>query len=137
MAARNVAWCVSLAALVVVVACASPRGSRAPVATAVTLTPQQAGQTIQLRGSQELFVRLPSNPSTGYRWTFVVAPGDVLKPAGSPALEGGNLAGAPGIEVWRFRPIGTGHQTLRFEYRRPWEPDGAPAQQLWYTVTVR
>jgi inhibitor of cysteine peptidase len=136
MAARNVAWCVTLAALVVV-ACASPRGARAPVATAVTLTPQQAGQTIQLRSSQELFVRLPSNPSTGYRWTFVVAPGDVLKPAGSPALERGNLVGAPGIEVWRFRPIGTGQQTLRFEYRRPWEAEGVAAQQLWYTVTVR
>jgi inhibitor of cysteine peptidase len=60
-----------------------------------------------------------------------------LTPAGSPVLERGNLAGAPGIEVWRFKPTATGQQTLRFEYRRPWEAEGVPARQLWYTVTVR
>jgi inhibitor of cysteine peptidase len=105
----------------------------------VTITPESAGRTIELRSDQELFVRLPSNPSTGYRWSLAAAPTDVLQLEGPPAVER-NPAGAGmggGIEIWRFTLARKGQQILRFDYCLPWETDAPPARQLSFTVTVR
>jgi len=106
----------------------------------VTITPESAGRTIELRSDQELLVRLPSNPATGYRWSLAAAPADVLKLEGPPAVErnpAGAALGAPGIEIWRFSLARKGQQILRFDYCLPWESDAPPARQLSFTVTVR
>ena len=123
-----------MASLVLAAACVSTRGA---VPTAVTITSEHAGRAIDLRRDQVLLVRLPTNPVTGYRWSLVVAPGDVLRLEGGPSAEGGNFPGGQGIEVWRFRCARAGQQTLRFEYRRPWDTYTPAVQQLAYAVTVR
>jgi len=106
----------------------------------VTITPESAGRTIELRSDQGLLVRLPSNPATGYRWSLAAAPADVLKLEGPPAVErnpAGAGMGAPGIEIWRFSLARKGQQTPRFDYCLPWESDAPPGRQLSFTVTVR
>jgi inhibitor of cysteine peptidase len=104
------------------------------------ITPESAGRTIELRTGQELLVRLPTNPATGYRWALAAAPADVLKLEGLPSFEhhaGGTSApGAPGVEIWRFTLARKGQQVLTFDYRLPWDGDAPPAQQLSFTVTV-
>jgi hypothetical protein len=34
-------------------------------------------------------------------------------------------------------PVMAGHDTLRFEYRRPWEKETAPVQTILYKITVK
>lgn len=104
----------------------------------VTITPDAAGRTIELRTDQELLVRLPSNPATGYRWSLAAAPADVLRLEGLPAFErNAGSTGGSGVEIWRFTLARKGQQVLRFDYRLPWEADSPPAQQLSFIVTVR
>ncbi len=84
-------------------------------------------------------VRLPSNPSTGYRWALVEASTDLLNLLDHGFVAGRtDMAGAPGEERWTFQAVKIGAGELRFEYRRPWEPlDIAPAQRASYRVEVR
>ncbi len=103
------------------------------------ITPESNGRTIELRAEQELLVRLPGNPATGYRWSLAAAPAAVLKLEGPPALEraAGPGAGGPVVEIWRFTTAHRGQQILVFDYRLPWETEAPPARQLSFTVTVR
>ena len=105
------------------------------------ITPESVGRTIELQSGQELLVRLPSNPATGYRWALAAAPADVLKLEGLPSFErnpnGANTPSAPGFEIWRFTLARKGQQVLTFDYRLPWDGDAPPAHQLSFTVTVR
>jgi predicted secreted protein len=107
---------------------------------AVTITPESAGRTIELRSDQELLVRLPGNSATGYRWSLAAAPASVLKLEGLPTFErdpaGPGAVGAPRVEIWRFTTARKGQQVLLFDYRLPWETEAPPARQLWFTVTV-
>jgi inhibitor of cysteine peptidase len=109
---------------------------------AVTLRFENAGANVSLNASQTLLVRLPRNPSTGYRWLLVDAPNAALKADGLPAYEPPSEAyakkvGASGIETWTLKPVRSGIQDLRFEYRRPWEKGGKPDRVVTYRVTVR
>ena len=103
----------------------------------MTITPEAAGRTIELRSDQELLVCLPSNPATGYRWSLAAAPADVLQLEALPAFERSAGTVGAGIEIWRFTLARKGQQILRFDYRLPWEADAPPARQLSFIVTVR
>ena len=94
-----------------------------------------------LRQGEELSVRLPANPSTGFAW--VLRPWDeaVLTrstpfDAVEPSQRGDGLVGTPGEAVWRFSAGTRGTVTLIFDYRRPWS-DEAPARTAIFPVTVR
>ncbi len=125
--------------LLLVSACSSI--GRGEPAVAVTITPDNAGRTIELRKDQALLVRLPSNAVNGYRWLLAAAPSDVLKLEGLPAFEhdpaGPRVAPNAGVEIWRFTTPHAGQQVLLFDYRLPWETDSPALRQLSFTVTVR
>jgi inhibitor of cysteine peptidase len=127
-------------ALVLVSACSSTT-VRGPALSAVVVTPESAGRTIELREDQELLIRLPSNSVNGYRWLLAAAPSTVLKLEGLPAFErdpvNSSIVGTPGVEIWRFSTGHKGQQVLLFDYRLPWMTDAPPLRQLSFTVTVR
>jgi inhibitor of cysteine peptidase len=137
-------WCRQLAAAIVsalLAACSLPSQPE-PTAKmdSVVVAPDPPGGRIELALGQELVVRLPGNPSTGYRWSLAAAPAGPLEATGSPAFERAQTAsqvGAGGHEVWKFKSIQKGQDALRFEYRRPWEKDVPAAQTASYQVTLR
>jgi inhibitor of cysteine peptidase len=49
--------------------------------------------------------------------------------------EGGD-AGAGGTAVWTFEGTGRGRTNVVLVYRRPWEPEVAPARVAVYSVAV-
>ena len=115
-------------------ACASKKPPPAPL----SVTEANSGGSVALAHNQQLVVRLPSNPTTGYRWSLAQQSTPVLEPEGAPTYEkGAGDAGAGGTETWRFAPTKAGEGTLRLEYRRLWETDAAPARVVSYKVTVR
>jgi inhibitor of cysteine peptidase len=116
-------------------ACAS---KKAPPPEPMNVTDANSGDSVALARNQQLVVRLPSNPTTGYRWALAQQSTPVLEPEGAPTYEkGAGAAGAGGTETWRFAPTQAGEGTLRLEYRRLWEADAAPARVVSYKVTVR
>jgi inhibitor of cysteine peptidase len=115
--------------------------SEKPPPQPVTVSAAQSGTSVELAAGQALLVRLPSNPTTGYRWVYVEPKDAVLRVDGPSAFEAAqsaaNTAGAGGTEIWKLAPLKAGQQQLRFEYRRPWEQDVAPSQVATYAVTVK
>ena len=73
------------------------------------------GDTFQLE--------LTSNPSTGYSWIWsnqqavsVVEKMDMKYTASNPGLMGGG-----GTQVWTFKGVKSGSDSLKLEYKRSWE----------------
>lgn len=98
------------------------------------------GQRVDVRVGEPFDIRLPSNPSTGYRWTLVDPMPLAVRADGVARYEpgAGGVAGAPGVETWSFVGAAAGSGQLRFEYRRPWEPATIqPAQRASFRVDVR
>jgi inhibitor of cysteine peptidase len=128
-----------LIAATVAVALLAACASKPPPPAPLSVTEANSGGTVALALDQRLIVKLPSNPSTGYRWSVAQQTAGVLEPEGAPTFERGPdaSAGAAGTEIWKFVPTKAGEETLRLEYRRLWEADAAPARVVSYKVTVR
>ena len=102
------------------------------------VTTADAGHTIELSKGEELQVVLDANRSTGFGWTFVNSSPSIVVPVGDPEYKqaASGLMGAGGTEIWRLRATDTGRQAVRFEYRRPWEPDAPPARVVTFKIAV-
>ena len=110
-------------------------------AQALVLTGGDSRAFNELRVGEVLVVMLAANRGTGYGWQIANDPGDVLASTGPASYvvdaAAAGVAGAAGVEVFRFTARRLGQQSLRFDYRRPWEA-GAPAvQTVDYTIRVR
>jgi len=95
---------------------------------------------LEMKQGQVVEVRLPSNPSTGYRWVMVEPMPAVIAALYDAAYVPGrnDVVGSPGEERWSFVAVKTGSGILRFEYRRPFDaPTVAPAQRASYLLEVR
>lgn len=129
------------AVLVTVTACGLFKSAPKPPPEPVTVSAAQSGTSVALASNQDLVVRLPSNPATGYRWIYVEPKDAVLRVDGPSTFEAtqstGSAVGAGGTEVWKLAPLKPGQQQLRFEYRRPWEQGVAPSQVATFPVTVK
>ncbi len=103
------------------------------------LDESDAGSLQSLRVGESLQIELAGNASTGYEWARV-------EPAsldGSPLqafVEGEyrecpnpSVVGEQGTFIFQYRAAQPGTVVLRFEYRRPWEPDDVSDT---YSVTV-
>lgn len=97
----------------------------------VTLEKASECTPLKLHQGQELVLILPSNPTTGFRWEMRRAAGSVLRSLGPEVYsnpEDAGLVGSGGESTWRFRVVAAGEDKLELAYRRPWEPEVAPAQ---------
>ena len=128
-------WLMALGLASLLSACAP---SLFPVEMPVTASISDSGGTASLIPYQPLVVRLPTNPSTGFVWSYVVAGDDVLRldtvTGEAPAPDG--MVGVPGLEVWSFRAQGTGRAVLTYIYARPWEKNALPAKAFTLNVEV-
>jgi len=91
---------------------------------------------VLLNEQSVLIVQVPSNPSTGYRWTLTMPPkaanclsilkdGEFLR---DPKLanQAIPLVGAPGLQEWIIKPSCPGVFVLQWNNLRPWEKDQLP-----------
>lgn len=102
---------------------------------------EQAGKTITLRQGQTLDVRLGGNPTTGFSWAVAALPPitgclEIQGPDYQPDAVQPPRVGSGGTFSTRIRGLRPGEQTLRWEYRRPWEKDVPPAEVITMTIKV-
>ena len=91
---------------------------------------------VTLSAGEELTIRLPENPTTGYRWS--VNPdsfGGVLTLLDSSYEPGGPGVGAAGVRTFRFAATAAGTAQVTLSLARSWEA-AAPAEQYSLAVTV-
>lgn len=95
------------------------------------------GKTVTVKKGQKLALTLPSNPSTGYSWSYsasfntkvIVQSGhDVSQPPP-------NIVGAAVNELWSYKAVGKGTANIALAYRRSWEKT-APAKIFKLKVVV-
>ena len=83
-------------------------------------------------------IRLAANPSTGFAWELGAPLDGAVVRSIATAYEPkvGDRVGAGGISVWKFEGVAPGRATIVLAYRRPWEPEVAPARTATYSVAV-
>lgn len=108
--------------------------------TTTKLTPSDSGREIDTTVGQVLELKLPSNRTTGYGWVEQSAGAMILERCGEPDYETDKapegMVGVGGMEVWRFKAVKVGRETLRLEYIRPWETNVPPAKVMLFNVVV-
>ena len=143
--ARSNRLCLAVVFAVALTACQympSPRAIENPFdppPLAVRVGDRVPPAPIVLDRGQTLVVTLEANVTTGYRWEVANGSAPVLATLGTPdyTVPVSAQPGAAGDMTFRFRGDATGTTTLELVYRRPFEPDVAPAKTLRYDVTVR
>jgi inhibitor of cysteine peptidase len=88
--------------------------------------------TVVLPAGDALCLRLPENPTTGYRW--VIGRSDALQIVADSFHPGGPAIGAAGVRCLRFSSTRPGTHQLVLEKRRSWTTTTAPAESFRITV---
>ena len=102
----------------------------------ITLDQSAAGQIVDDSVGQVIELRLPENPSTGFRWQFAADLGPACAVVGDTYTAAANRPGASGEHTWTLQAAQPGVCELRLVYRRPFE-NVPPAQSFAATVQVR
>jgi predicted secreted protein len=85
--------------------------------------PRSRTRAVQAQEGDVLVVEVPEIPSSGYLWRTANVPNifnlvrDEYRPLVSDAL------GGEGMHRFIFQVLGAGHQPIRLELGRPWQPE--------------
>ncbi len=109
------------------------------------VTEADNGKTINLENGEIFYLRLPENPSTGYRWELSLTqglnvnlgpdniPGEYYPPEQPEGVEQ-PLVGAGGVRLWEIKAVAEGSQLVTGVYKRPWE--NATGEEDNFTLNV-
>ena len=87
---------------------------------------------------EELTLRLPGNPTTGYLWEVLSNDSGLLEQKEEPVFVSDAIrTGAGGQIKFLFVPRGIGSTRLKLVYRRPWEKEIPPARVFEVGVTIK
>tara|TARA_R110000868_G_scaffold25848_3_gene100252 strand:+ start:26637 stop:27215 length:579 start_codon:yes stop_codon:yes gene_type:complete len=108
--------------------------------SSVTLEQKQQNKCpLSLQVGQQFILRLPSNPTTGFRWLLRDSAPQVLQSLGPEVYsnpEDAGLVGSAGVSIWRFQVAKAGEGQLALSYERPWEVGVVPAQRFECTISA-
>ena len=83
----------------------------------------------EIKANETFEIELKSNPTTGYSWKWVKNDSpSILDSVSATYLQDKAEAGMTGVggkEIWKFKGVKSGIDSLKFEYSRPWEKDAA------------
>jgi inhibitor of cysteine peptidase len=102
----------------------------------VEVTAEDHGGKVTLREGHMLVVTLDSNPTTGYKWQVKEIDASIIEQVGQSEFEEDTAKlGSPGVEVFRFKAVGTERTHLKLIYSRPWENE-KPEKEFELEVVV-
>lgn len=122
-----------------------PPGSMPPRQQVVTEADN--GTNISVEKGETFYMRLPENPSTGYRWELNLTqglnvtpgpdnlPGKYYPPEQPEGVEQ-PLVGAGGVHIWEIKAVAEGSQLITGVYKRPWENETAEGGTFTLNVEV-
>jgi len=110
-------------------------------AAQLDLTEQENGKDLWVDRGDFIVIHLPSNPSTGFGWSYSISKPGLLRQEGEILREGKNggkgMVGTPITEVWKLRAVRPGSLAVTFVYARPWEKGIPPVKKFSWPVTIR
>ena len=95
-------------------------------------------QEIELPRGQQFEIRLPENPTTGFRWKMV-ANGEPACKTLEDFYEPPDVLthGQEGAHYWRFEAAQAGDGNIELVYQRSWEQGKNPARRFTLNVRVK
>ena len=93
--------------------------------------------TVQIKPGEVYTLELPSNPSTGYTWTFNLKVSQIIT---IKEVSDGRPSDTPGAShetIFEIKGIQKGNVKVTFTYQRVWEKDIAPKETKRITVKVK
>jgi len=111
------------------------------------VTEADNGKTINLENGETFYLRLPENPSTGYRWELNLTqglnvslgpdniPGEYYPPEQPEGIEQ-PLVGAGGVRLWEIKAVAEGSQQVTGVYKRPWENETTEGETFTLYIEV-
>ncbi len=102
--------------------------------TEIEVNDRANGTTVVLAVGQCLDIRLPENPTTGYRWSVESLGGMLLE--SDEFLPAGSGAGAGGARHLRVRAQKPDRTQIALSLRRSWEAPGASIGRFTLSVTT-
>ena len=129
-----------LAALLIAVGCTTPPPANATAtptaAQPVVYFANDSGRTVPLGFGQDLIIRLPENPTTGYSWNASVTDGLLItNTVYAPDVHPTNMVGVGGTRTWTVRAVQGGTGQFEAIYVRPFDPE-LPAGEFNLSVQV-
>jgi inhibitor of cysteine peptidase len=105
----------------------------------VRLTEADSQRQVVVSSGDVVEVRLPENPTTGYRWHAEMEPpgGLLAEEDRMEAGVGGSQPGAGGTRVLSFRTGSPGVVRLRLKLRREWEAETPVQAQHEFSIEVK
>lgn len=104
----------------------------------VAITEADDGRTVTVTEGQDVIVRLPSNPTTGYAWQVTSTNRTFGYPSETTFIPDGGGVGSGGVEQFTWKTKGllrlVGVHTVVMEYRRSWENEAL--KTFTFTVNV-
>ena len=74
-----------------------------------------------LKIGQHIDVTLNSNPSTGYSWSWInKAAVTTVDSVAAISVGSNNAPGSSNQEIWRFKAVKAGTDSIKFRYAQPW-----------------
>ncbi|MDG2306512.1 MAG: protease inhibitor I42 family protein [Candidatus Binatia bacterium] len=98
-------------------------------------TPPPASMTVS--AGEQFDIRLPANPSTGFRWQVGSIDEKVVRLVDTRYdAKVTDAVGAGGTDIFSFVGVASGRGNIKLVYLRPWEKGVAPARTSDYLVEV-
>ena len=107
---------------------------------AVSLTKANNGQSIEVRQGDEIILRLPENPTTGYGWHIDRADGLSAEMSeyamGSDQPDPNRRLGKGGAREFRFRAKEPGARRLDLKHWREWEGERSVTERFGVDIAI-
>lgn len=106
--------------------------------SAVVIEKDGEGRVHEVDPGDSILLRLPENPTTGYRWEVEFFDNSILGPPDSTFSTSGEPSmGAGGIRTFTFEARSPGQTVLRLILKRGWEPQQQAIDRFEITVQVK
>ncbi len=102
----------------------------------LVLAEADAGSTRDVKRGETVELRLRENPSTGYRWSIGIEPGDAAKIVASNSLPGTGGVGAAGSRAFEIVANRPGAVTVNAKLMRQWEGEGSVVERRSFALQV-
>lgn len=100
------------------------------------LTGAENGTTVHCRVADEIVVRLPENPTTGFRWQVATIDGPIEAAGDDFELTPPVAIGSGGTREIRFRALNTGIAAFSLVHGQPWEGEGSVDKRFAVSVEI-
>ncbi len=94
------------------------------------------GRTVELKIGETIEVRLPENPTTGFRWQLTADGSPAVAKRDDAFTASSGPPGQGGTHVWKFKAVATDEGDIELGHRRRWEGQGEAPKNFKLHVKV-